>query len=192
LNIKAEQSYNCSALFVFDAIAWKLIREWSEKCGHKEMTDVVIAREEDIPAWLDLAREVEFLFGPMCDDPRFINSLQKNIDRGTAFCIREANGSAGAPLQGGMLFSPHPPVYTIGWLAVTQACRRQGIGRKLMEHIVGLVEPPAEMVVTTFGADNPDGEPARCFYEQSGFFAAEFAPNGPDGGIRQVFRRTVQ
>jgi hypothetical protein len=45
--------------------------------------------------------------------------------------------------------------------------------------------------VTTFGGDDPAGEPARRFYEQMGFHAAEPAPNGPEGSSRQVFRRAI-
>ena len=155
------------------------------------MAHVVVARSEDVPAWMDLAREVEFLFGPMTDDPAFLNALRRNIDRGTAFCIRKADGPAGVSLLGGLLFSPKPPIYTIGWLAVTQSCRRQGLGRKLMEYAIDLVAPPAELVLTTFGVDNPDGKPARRFYERFGFYAAEPAPNGPEGGTRQIFRRII-
>jgi GNAT superfamily N-acetyltransferase len=155
------------------------------------MTDVVVAIPEDVPAWINLAREVEFLFGPMCDDPGFHNALKKNIARRSAFCIRATGGTAGVPLLAGMLFSPRPPVYTIGWLAVTQSCRRQGLGRRLMEYAINLVEPPAEMVVTTFGEDCTEGRPARRFYEHFSFRAAEFAPNGLDGGSRQVFRRII-
>ncbi|MCX6344353.1 MAG: GNAT family N-acetyltransferase [Armatimonadetes bacterium] len=155
------------------------------------MSDVVLAKVEDIPAWLDLAREVEYLFGPMAEVPAFYAALRKNIDRGTAFCIREAQGPTGAALLGGMLYSPRPPIYSIGWLAVTQKCRRQGIGQRLMDYALSLVEAPAEMVVTTFGADNPDGEPARHFYEQCGFYPAEAAPEGSEGGSRQIFRRII-
>ncbi|MBN1887483.1 MAG: GNAT family N-acetyltransferase [Thermoflexales bacterium] len=76
-------------------------------------------------------------------------------------------------------------------MAVAQPHRRHGIGRRLIEHIVGLVDIPAELVATTFGGDNPTGEPARRFYEQMGFHAAEPAPNGPEGSSRQVFRRAI-
>jgi len=140
---------------------------------------------------LDLAAEVEPLFGPMVNDPAFHRALRRNIDRGTAFCVREADGPPGVPLLGGLLFSPRPPVYTMGWLAVTQQHRRRGIGRALVEHAMGLAEIPAEFVVATFGADDPVGEPARSFYERMGFHAAEPAPNGPEGGCRQIFRRSV-
>jgi ribosomal protein S18 acetylase RimI-like enzyme len=152
------------------------------------MSDVVVAQIEDIPAWLNLAGEVEALFGPMVGEPGFQRALQKNIERGTALCIRETDGPPGAALLGGLLFSPKPPRYTIGWLAVAQAYRRRGIGQRLVRHVLDLAETPAEFVVTTFGADNPDGEPARRFYEQLGFHPAEPAAPGPEGGSRQTFR----
>jgi GNAT superfamily N-acetyltransferase len=156
------------------------------------MACVVVAQPEDIPAWLVLAKEVEPLFGPLVNDPSFLSALHRNVDRGTAFCVREGDGPCGIPLLGGLLFSPKPPVYTIGWLAVAQQHRRQGIGQRLVEHIVGLVETPAELAVTTFGGDNPAGGPARRFYERLGFYAAESSPNGPEGCSRQVFRRVIE
>jgi GNAT superfamily N-acetyltransferase len=155
------------------------------------MTSVVMAQTEDIPAWLNLAAEVEPLFGPMVNEPSFLRALHKNIAQGTAFCVRDADGPPGVSLLGGLLFSPKPPVYTIGWLAVTQQYRRHGIGQRLVEYVLDLVTPPAELVVTTFGADNVAGEPARRFYERMGFHAAEAAPDGPEGGSRQVFRRIL-
>lgn len=153
------------------------------------MPAVAIATMEDIPPWIGLARKVEYLFGPMCEDPKFLHALHKNIDRRSALCVREAEGPPGSPLQGAMLFSPKPPEYSIGWLAVAGTARRQGVARQMMEHLLGLVVPPAEIVVTTFGADTPDGQPARRFYERFGFRPAESVPNGQDGGSRQVFRR---
>jgi GNAT superfamily N-acetyltransferase len=156
------------------------------------MIEVCVAQRQDIPAWLKLAAEVEPLFGPMVDDPGFMQALLRNVDRGTAFCVREASGAPGAPLLGGMLFSPKPPVYTVGWLAVTWSQRRRGIGQKLMEYAFDLARRPAEFVVTTFGGDNSEGEPARCFYERMGFHPAEPAPDGPEGGSRQVFRRLIE
>ena len=81
------------------------------------MAHVVVAHPEDIPAWLILATEVEPLFGPMVNDPSFHRALHKNIGRGTAFCVREADEPPGVPLLGALLFSPKLPFYTIGWLA---------------------------------------------------------------------------
>ncbi len=152
------------------------------------MARVVVAQPEDIPAWLVLAAEVESLFGPLVNEPSFQRALYKNVARGSAYCVREGDGPAGMPLCGGLLWSAHAPLYTIGWLAIAEQHRRQGIGLRLVEHVLRLVDLPAEVMVTTFGADDPAGRPARRFYERLGFQAAEPAPNGPDGGSRQIFR----
>ena len=152
---------------------------------------VAVAAQEDFASWLDLAAQVEHLFGPMVNDLQFHQALARNIARGTAFCVREDDGDPGTPLLGGLLFSPKPPLYTIGWLAVAEGARRRGIGRLLVEHVLSLVEPPAEVMVTTFGSGSPGGEPARSFYLEMGFQPAERAEDGPEGGTRQVFRQTV-
>jgi GNAT superfamily N-acetyltransferase len=151
---------------------------------------VTLAQPADIPAWLELAAEVEPLFGPMVAGPGFHAALERNIARQTAFCVREQDGAPGVPLMGALLFSAtHAPHYKIGWLAVAQRWQRQGVAHTLVEHCFRLVQPPAELSVVTFGADNLAGSPARRFYERMGFQAAEAAPNGPEGGARQVFRR---
>ena len=151
---------------------------------------VALAQPADLQAWLDLAAEVEPLFGPMVADPGFHAALERNIARQTAFCVREQDGAPGTPLMGGLLFSStHVPHYKIGWLAVAQRWRRQGVAQMLMEHCFRLIQPPAELSAVTFGEDNVAGGPARRFYERMGFQASEAAPNSPEGGTRQVFRR---
>jgi len=146
---------------------------------------------EDIPAWLVLAAEVEPLFGPMVEEPGFMCALRRNIVRGTALCVREG-GPPGTPLLGGLLYSPKPPIYTIGWLAVAGSHRRQGIGCALIEGVFQVAPPPAEFVVTTFGADRAEGQPTRRFYARMGFHPAEPVPDGPEGGSRQVYRRLIE
>jgi ribosomal protein S18 acetylase RimI-like enzyme len=94
--------------------------------------------------------------------------------------------------MGALLFSAtHAPHYTIGWLAVAQRWRRQGVAQALVEHCFRLVQAPAELSVITFGEDNVAGRSARRFYERMGFQAAEMAPNGPEGGTRQAYRRQM-
>ena len=75
---------------------------------------VEIATRADIPGWLKLASQVEFLFGPMVDQPDFHRALRKNIDRESAYCVREQDGSAGAPLMGGLFLSFRE--HHINWL----------------------------------------------------------------------------
>ena len=62
---------------------------------------IVNAAKEDMKEWLRLASEVEYLFGPMVNDPGFIHAVEKNIRRGTAFCVRENDDPPGSALLGG-------------------------------------------------------------------------------------------
>ena len=151
---------------------------------------VQLATSADIPRWLELAAEVEFLFGPMVDQPNFQAALRKNIDRDSAYCVREQDGSPGTALMGGLLFSSKPPRYEIGWLSVAEMWRQKGVATVLLEHVFTLINPRAELFVKTFGADNPDGLPARKFYEKLGFQPFEESPPGPEGGSREILRRT--
>jgi ribosomal protein S18 acetylase RimI-like enzyme len=151
---------------------------------------VVNATKEDLSKWLELASEVEYLFGPMVSDPKFIQAIEKNINQCSAFCVRENDGLPGSRLLGGVLFSSAgAPSYKIGWLAVSSLGRNKGIATELLRHILKLVDVPAEVSVTTFGDDIADGRPARKFYQKYGFVPQEESiPNGPEGGSRQKFK----
>jgi len=154
--------------------------------------EVVQAGYRDVRGWLDLAAEVEPLFGSMLDDPEFYRVLLRNIERGSAYCVRSGDGKRGSRLLGGMFFSPPNATraaYRIGWLAVTATARRRGIGGRLVALACELVVPPATLEVVTFGEENAPGRPARRLYERWGFAPMEAAPDGPEGGSRQVFRR---
>ena len=151
---------------------------------------VQIATRADIPGWLELASEVEFLFGPMVDQPDFQSALRKNIDRESAYCVREQNRSAGAPLMGGLFLSARRSEYHIRWLSVAEQWRRRSIGTVLLEHVFDLIKPPAELFVTTFGEDNLEGHPARQFYKKMGFEPFAEAPPGPEGRSREIFQKS--
>ena len=152
---------------------------------------VQTAQSKDVDAWLGLAAEVEDLFGPMVNEPSFMSALTRNVERGSAFCIRESDGPAGAPLLAGILFSAKPPAYKIGWMSVARSHLRRGLGRALLDHVMRLVDGPGEIVVTTFGPDVVGGEAAREFYIEAGFLPAEMTDDGPEGGSRQVFRKAM-
>ena len=127
-----------------------------------------VAERADFGPWLELAAEVETLFGPMARDPVFQRALLRSIARGTAFCIRENDGCPGSHLVAGLLLSPRPPVHRIGWLVVTESERRSGLGRALLDRALAGIEPPAEVLVITFGPDAPGGESARSLLPEDG------------------------
>lgn len=157
------------------------------------MTNVVNATNEDIKGWFKLATEVEYLFGPMVDDPSFIKALEKNVNRGTAFCVRENNGSPGSNLLGGVLFSSsNASSYKIGWLSVSSHSKGKGVATELLTHILGLVHSNSKISVITFGDDIPEGQAARRLYEKFSFIPSnELVPKGPEGGSRQKFILTI-
>jgi ribosomal protein S18 acetylase RimI-like enzyme len=96
----------------------------------------------------------------------FRHALRRNIERGSAFCVR---GEANHPLLGGLLWSAHPPTYEIGWLAVCSSARRRGVASLLVGHVLSSVKGPASVIVTTFVEGVSAGEPARALYKRFGF-----------------------
>jgi GNAT superfamily N-acetyltransferase len=147
------------------------------------------AAEQDAPGLIALAGQVEHWFGPMVGEPGFHAVLVKHIRRATALVAAEE-----ASVLGGLLFSAHPPAYHVRWLVVCEHARGQGIGRALMADAMRrFVTGPGIVDVVTFGADHPGASAsgARVFYQRLGFTPGEPAPPGPEGGSRQVYRKTV-
>ena len=141
---------------------------------------VVSATLADIPPLLDIAREVEPLFGAM---PMFDVTLRNNIAHGSALCVQDKSGS----VIGGLLLGGTPPDNWIRWLAVRRPARGQGAGAALVADVLHRCPAPCTISLATFGADSVEGRPARRLYERFGFVAGEMLPRGPEGGTRQRF-----
>ncbi|WP_340004019.1 GNAT family N-acetyltransferase [Paenibacillus sp. FSL K6-0276] len=79
-----------------------------------------------------------------------------------------------------------------GWLSVSKQERNKGVATALFNHILQSIETPAEIFVTTFGEDHPEGQPARRFYQKFGFVPLQDGlPDGTEGGSRQDFKLTI-
>ncbi len=74
---------------------------------------------------------------------------------------------------------------------VSRLRQRQGLGKLLVNHVIALLQPLAEMVVTTFGPDDSDGQPTRRFHSKLGFAPAEIVYHDYRGEMLpyQVYRR---
>jgi ribosomal protein S18 acetylase RimI-like enzyme len=146
------------------------------------------AQMADVPAFLELAGQVERWFGPMVNEPAFHEALERSIDRGTALCVRRQDGDG---LRGGILFSVRPQLCRINWLVVSHSDRRQGVGEALVTEAVRRQGGHGVVEVVTFSVDHPAAQPsgARAFYERLGFKAEEPADAGPDGTPRQWYRK---
>jgi len=147
--------------------------------------DAATARSSDIASWMELAAEVEPLFGSM---PDFTEVIQKHVRRGSAFVVRDDhNNVLGAMLRGGQ-----PPLIHIRWLAVRSAARGSGIGRTLITAALQDLPTPCRIDVVTFGADTAGGAAARGLYTAFGFHPKEHLPTGPEGGSRQRFQLDLE
>ncbi|WP_433159073.1 GNAT family N-acetyltransferase [Kribbella sp. CA-247076] len=155
---------------------------------------IEVATEADVPVVLGLAGEVEHWFGPMVGHPGFLRALDEHIAQRRALLAFAADREP----VGGVLFGGESPRFAVHWLVVSNRVRGQGVGRVLMTAVLdrltdgrGLA-PGEVMDVVTFGEDHPGAveSGARVFYERLGFVPAEPAPDGPEGGSRQVFRLT--
>ncbi|TQF07245.1 GNAT family N-acetyltransferase [Kitasatospora acidiphila] len=127
----------------------------------------------------------------MVEEPGFHEAVRKNIRRSTALVAASPGSDR---LRGALLFGAKPPVYHVHWLVVAEGERGSGTGRALVEEAVRrFVDAPGTLEVVTFGADHPGAvtSGARVFYERLGFTPAEAAAPGPEGGSRQVYRRSV-
>ncbi|MER6073719.1 GNAT family N-acetyltransferase [Streptomyces sp. NPDC001817] len=151
---------------------------------------VRLATRQDLPGFLALASQVEHWFGPMVDDPGFTGAVEKNIRRSTALVAQEP----GPDLLGALLFGGTAPVHKVHWLVVSESARGRGVGRALLSEATRRFgDGPGTVEVVTFGPDHPGAvtSGARAFYERLGFTPAEPAAPGPEGGSRQVYRRTL-
>lgn len=138
--------------------------------------ETVVATERDFRPWLNLAAEVEDLFGTMVADTDFLKALQRNLDRGTAICIRSDEEDASYQLVGAALFSYKEEILKITWLAVGKNYRRKGVARKLIDRIFELAPGARLVLVETFTDSCQAGNSARELYLGYGFIPGEIIP----------------
>lgn len=149
----------------------------------EQTVNVRRAEITDLEGWLELAREVEPLFGPMADVPEFREALAGAVEQGHAVSALANAVSSGSPVVGGVVVSPD--TNSIEWLAVSSAARGRGAGKKLMEAALALLDPSRPILVQTFAPSCAEGLPARNLYLQFGFKDSE--PMGPNpAGIPTV------
>ena len=143
------------------------------------------ACKDDFKAWIELAREVEPLFGPMADVPSFKDALAQAIEGDNAFCIR--NEQAGT-LVGGIVISRE--TNEIVWLAVSEESRGKGYGQALLEIALTHLNSLDHVVVQTFVETVPAGQPARRLYQRLGFEDYRAADVNPAGIPTVIMRRS--
>lgn len=148
-----------------------------------------ISALDDYKQWIQLAREVELLFGPMVEDQNFQEGLRHAISEGNAFCFRKTNGRDGGPLPGGIIVLRE--ANEILWFAVAENCRGQGIGKALLKEAIACLDHKRKIAVTTFDSSVKSGFPARRLYQAFGFEDSMPGPMNPAGIPTVVMIRPV-
>lgn len=145
------------------------------------------AREKDLPALLELARQVEPLFGPMVEEPGFVPGLSGAVRSGDVLCADSR--SEGGTLAGAVIIAPEPN--EVAWLAVAHSARGRGAGRSLLEKALERLDSRRPVRVVTFAPGVLEGEAARRLYVGCGFRDAGDQGRNPAGFPVVLMQRPV-
>ncbi|GAB6180914.1 hypothetical protein JCM14036_22330 [Desulfotomaculum defluvii] len=123
---------------------------------------VRVVKMEDYNAWLDLAKEVEPIFGKMVDNIDFKNGIKDCILNSSAFCVENNNNIEG-------IIAVNKTINEILWLAVREESRGKGYGYQLVERALKFLDNKRPVFVQTFSPNIKVGEMARKMYLKFGF-----------------------
>lgn len=140
---------------------------------------------DDLPAWRQVAREVEPLFGPMADDPGFLAAIAACVDTRDAW---SALDSRGRPV-GFVAVDRH--ANDITWLAVSAPHRGSGLGAELVRAALDGLDGSRPVSVETFAPGVPHGAGARALYLGFGFIDTNTLSTNPAGIPTIIMRRSV-
>lgn len=140
---------------------------------------VKLLKIHDYDAWIDLAKEVEHLFGPMVDSGEFKEGILACINNNNAFGIESGDGK----LAGVMAIDRESN--EILWLAVKSQYRGNKYGDILVKKAIEELANRGDVIVQTFAQGVIEGASARVIYERNGF--VDLKPSGINpAGIETV------
>jgi ribosomal protein S18 acetylase RimI-like enzyme len=120
-------------------------------------------KQQDYDTWIELAEEVESLFGPMIDSKKFQDGIKDCIQNNNAFGFEDEEGS----LTG--IIALDRKNNEILWLAVGKKYRGNNYGEKLVKKAIAELESNGDIYVQTFSGKMNEGKNARNIYERNGF-----------------------
>lgn len=123
--------------------------------------------------WIELAKEVEHLFGPMTTSEEFQNGIREVIKEENSYGIENQNGD----LVG--IIAIDRQNSEILWLAVGKDHRGNNIGDKLVKKAIEELKMNEEIYVQTFAESVEEGRGARIIYERNGFVDLKNAGKNP-------------
>jgi GNAT superfamily N-acetyltransferase len=127
----------------------------------------------DYDAWIELAKEVEPLFGPMIDSKEFQSGIKDCIQNNNAFGLENEKGN----LTG--IVAIDRARNEIMWLAVAKKHRGNNYGEKLVKKAIEELEGNGDISVQTFSGKVNIGKKAKNIYERNGFVDFKDAGKNP-------------
>ncbi|PKP23562.1 MAG: hypothetical protein CVU06_07645 [Bacteroidetes bacterium HGW-Bacteroidetes-22] len=122
-----------------------------------------ILEPQDYDTWIELAEEVEPLFGPMIDSKEFQDGIKACIQSKNAFGIENENGN----LAG--IIALDRDKNEILWLAVGKEYRGNNYGERLVKRAIEELKSHGDIRVQTFSREVNEGKTARGIYERNRF-----------------------
>lgn len=130
---------------------------------------------EDFNSWLELAKEVEPLFGEMVENEDFKKAIKECISNLSAFCAVNTDND----IEG--IIAIDKSVNEISWLAVRKRSRGKGYSYQLLKAAIHCLDNSKPIFVQTFSSDSKAGVAARRLYMQFGFKDYKHCGKNPAG-----------
>ena len=107
-----------------------------------------LASNTDYDSWLNLALEIEPLFGTMVEEKSFQNAFKQSIFNKSAFCIHTSEDAEQIPkLVGGIMISKEDN--EIIWFAVSKKYRSKGYGTSLLCYAISQLDTVEFLFILT-------------------------------------------
>ncbi len=132
-------------------------------------------QEEEYSVWLELAKEVEPLFGPMVQEVDFQSGIRKSIRSGNAFCVTSEEDIVVGIVAIDRINRE------IVWLAVKREFRNNHFGERLIQKAIKELGEDRKIHVQTFAPGIEVGESARRLYQKFGFVDFKETGKNPAG-----------
>lgn len=142
-----------------------------------------LVTKQDLDAWMELAREVEPLFGEMVGNEDFINGIKDCTSEASAFCVVNTDNE----IEG--IIAINKAINEIAWLAVGEKCRGKGYGYQLLERAIDSLDNSKPIYVQTFSPGVKTGEAARKIYLKFGFRDDKDGGKNPAGIDTVIMKR---
>jgi GNAT superfamily N-acetyltransferase len=119
--------------------------------------------QRDIDQWMQLAKEVEPLFGKLVGNEDFKEGIKSCVYHLCALCIEHSDQDIAG------IIAIDKEKNEICWLAVKNEYRGYGYGRQLLAAAIDCLDTKRPIYVQTFSAQTSAGIAARNLYLQFGF-----------------------